>query len=72
MKASAHGPGHLDMVTIIGVDCATLASRTGLTMARYSGGVLHVEECRIADPGSSVASQVHTWLGTARPALIEW
>jgi hypothetical protein len=57
-------------VIIVGIDCATVAERTGLALAEYADGVLVLRECRVADPAPSVAAQVLPWVGAGPAALL--
>jgi predicted RNase H-like nuclease len=55
---------------IIGIDCATLASKTGLTLAEYLNGRLEVQECMIGNARIPIAQQVAHWLKPASTALL--
>jgi hypothetical protein len=55
---------------IIGIDCATLASKTGLTLAEYLDGKLEVLECAIGNARTPIAEQVARWLKPASTALL--
>jgi len=57
-------------MTIIGIDCATLASKTGLTLAEYVNGRLEVQECMIGNVRIPIAQQVAGWLKPASTALL--
>ena len=57
-------------MTIVGIDCATLASKTGLAFAEYVNGRLEVRECLIADTKTPVAHQVARRLKPTTAALL--
>jgi predicted nuclease with RNAse H fold len=57
-------------MTIVGIDCATLASKTGLAFAEYVDGRLEVRECIIADARIPIAEQVVRWLKPTATALL--
>jgi predicted RNase H-like nuclease len=57
-------------IAIVGIDCATQPSKTGLSRAVYSDGVLSIKEARIADRSGTVAQQVHSWLQETPSSLI--
>lgn len=57
-------------MTIIGIDCATIASKTGLTLAEYDEAILRIKDCRIADSKVPVAEQIYGWIQTAERALL--
>lgn len=57
-------------MTIIGIDCATLASKTGLTFAEYGNKRLEVRECMVADARIPIAQQVAGWLKPTETALL--
>jgi hypothetical protein len=57
-------------MTIIGIDCATLAAKTGLTFAEYINGRLEVRECTIGGRGIPIAQQVVRWLKPTTTALL--
>jgi predicted RNase H-like nuclease len=57
-------------MTIIGIDCATLASKTGLAFAEYGNGRLEVRECMIGGTSTPIAQQVARWLKSTRTALL--
>ena len=57
-------------MTIIGIDCATLVSKTGLAFAEYVDGRLEVRACMIADSRIPVAEQVVRWLKPTTSALL--
>jgi predicted nuclease with RNAse H fold len=57
-------------MTIIGIDCATLASKTGVTFAEYVNGRLKVQECMIGNAKIPIAQQVAGWLMSTSTALL--
>jgi hypothetical protein len=57
-------------MTIVGIDCATLASKTGLAFTEYVDGRLEVNACMIADSRIPVAEQVVRWLKPTTSALL--
>jgi hypothetical protein len=57
-------------MTIVGIDCATLAEKTGLTFAEYINGRLEVRECTIGQRGMPIAQQVSRWLKPTPTALL--
>lgn len=59
-----------DAVRIIGVDCATQPRKTGLALARWSGGVLRLEAARRASPTEPPAAILGGWMDTPEPVLL--
>ena len=58
-------------MTIVGVDCATVNQRTGLTFASCTrNGTITIDECFVAQPRSSIASQIRARLSNTPSALI--
>ena len=55
---------------IVGIDCATLATKTGLSLAEYEDGVLTIRDCIVGRSKLSVAELIHPWLKSAKVALI--
>jgi len=55
---------------IVGVDCATKATKTGLSLAEHDDGVLTVSECRLGTKEPSVAQQILPWIKKADLALL--
>lgn len=55
---------------IIGIDCATIASKTGLALAEYDNGVLCIKDCRVADTKTPVADQIYSWIQIVERALL--
>jgi predicted RNase H-like nuclease len=55
---------------IVGIDCATLASKTGLSLASYQKGVLRIEKSMIAHQGASVAAQILPWVRQVTVVLL--
>jgi predicted nuclease with RNAse H fold len=55
---------------IVGIDCATIATKTGLSLSEYANGVLTVRECQLASRKPSVAQQILLWIRNADIALL--
>jgi predicted RNase H-like nuclease len=55
---------------IVGVDCATVASKTGLALAEYHSRVLTIKECLVAHTEVSVANQILPWVRHVKVALL--
>ena len=45
-------------VTIVGIDCAAAAERTGFAVAHFEGGLLTVKECWVGKKGDAAGAQV--------------
>ena len=60
----------LERLTVVGIDCATLPSKTGLTLAEFSKGTLKINECRLASSRPSVAQQVFMWIGDRKDVVL--
>ncbi len=43
---------------LVGIDCATVNRKTGLAFGDFSGGIVTIEECLIADPVVGIADQI--------------
>jgi predicted RNase H-like nuclease len=57
-------------ICVVGVDCATLPSKTGLALATFENGTVLLEGCRIADREIPVANQIYNWIkGVSRVLL---
>ena len=55
---------------IVGIDCATIATKTGLSLSDFVKGVLTVKECRLGRKEPSVAEQILPWVRHAEVALL--
>ena len=55
---------------VVGVDCATQATKTGLARALWDGQRLRLEEARAGSRDPSPAQTVAAWVGDAESALI--
>ena len=58
------------MVTIIGIDCATQAKRTGLAHGTFENGKAQIYEVIIGDKNSSIVDTISEWISRAQNALI--
>ena len=67
------GPRSDSAVTVVGIDCAAAAERTGFAVAQLAGELLTVEECWVGSKGDTAeaqASRLVTALRGARSALL--
>ena len=57
-------------MVIVGIDCATVATKTGLSLAEYANGVLIIKECQLGSKEPSIAQQILPWVRQAEVALL--
>jgi predicted RNase H-like nuclease len=57
-------------MTIIGIDCATIAAKTGLALSEFNGGILSIKDCRIAETKIPIADQIYNWIASADRVLL--
>lgn len=63
-------PERPQSMCIIGVDCATLPSKTGLALAAFEEGTVLLRDCRVADRKIPVANQIHAWINGSLRVLL--
>jgi len=63
-------PAGLDGTVIVGIDCATQESKTGLALALLSRNTLIVKEAALASSGSRATKTVEVWVRNAERVLL--